>query len=340
MCRSNPWLVRCSNCSARTATASASTSSVRPRLSNWPASWPIRPNFYHVLHFDGHGTFPQGGHSAQFYAQPGVQGRLLFEGEDGRPREVTGEELGGLLAGKGVPVVLLNACQSGMTHPESLYPSVGNQLLKAGVRGVVAMAYSVYVQTAVHFMARLYQGLMHGEELARAVALAREALRVHPQRFSPVGEIPLRDWVVPVLFEAAPVRVTTKPTRTLRLNPELLHDQQATAGTEIDCPEPPAFGFVGRDGVILELERAFQRRPSSCSTAWPASARPKPPSGSPAGGRRPGRWTVRSSSSALSTTCRWPRSATVWARRSMRSFASSCRWTGTCSTRSNAVGWP
>jgi tetratricopeptide (TPR) repeat protein len=45
----------------------------------------------------------------------------------------------------------------------------------------------------------------------------------------------------------------------LRLNPDLLHDQQAAAGAEIDCPEPPAFGFVGRDGVILELERAFQR---------------------------------------------------------------------------------
>ena len=110
-----------------------------------------------------------------------------------------------MLAGKGVPVVLLNACQSGMTRPESLYPSVGNQLLKAGIRGVVAMAYSVYVQTAVRFMARLYEALMQGEELARAVALAREALRVHPQRLSPIGEIPLRDWIVPVLFEAAPV---------------------------------------------------------------------------------------------------------------------------------------
>ena len=46
--------------------------------------------------------------------------------------EVAGEELGALLAGKGVPVVLLNACQSGMTHPESLYPSIGNQLLRTG----------------------------------------------------------------------------------------------------------------------------------------------------------------------------------------------------------------
>ena len=67
---------------------------------------------------------------------------------------MTGEELGALLAGKGVPVVLLNACQSGMTHPESIYPSVGNQLLRTGARGVVAMTYSVYVAD---------RGALHGK---------------------------------------------------------------------------------------------------------------------------------------------------------------------------------
>lgn len=137
--------------------------------------------------------------------------------------------------------------------------SVGNQLLKAGVCGVVAMAYSVYVQSAVRFMARLYEGLINGEELSRAVALGREELRSHPQRFSPIGEIELHDWVVPVLFESSPVHLTKKPLHELRLDPNLLQDQQTKAGAEIDCPEPPAFGFVGRDGVILELERAFQR---------------------------------------------------------------------------------
>jgi tetratricopeptide (TPR) repeat protein len=208
-----------------------------------------KPNFYHVLHFDGHGAFPQGA---------GTHGLLLFEGENDESRRVTGAELGSLLAGKGVRVVLLNACQSGMTHPEAIYPSVGNELLKAGARGVVAMAYSVYVQSAVRFMARLYEGLIKGQELARAVALAREDLRAHPQRQSPIGEIPLRDWVVPVLFEAAPVKATAKPLGDLRLSPDILKEQQATADTEIDCPEPPAFGFVGRDGVTLDLERAFR----------------------------------------------------------------------------------
>lgn len=204
-----------------------------------------RKNFYHVLHFDGHGAFPPG-------ADP--RGLLLFEGEGDEPRRMTGAELGGLLAGKGVPAVLLNACQSGMTHPEALYPSVANELLKAGTGGVVAMAYSVYVQSAVRFMARRYEGLIKGDELARAVAAAREDLRAHPQRMSPISEIPLRDWVVPVLFEAAPVRVTSRPLGELHLSPSLLQDRQATPGAEIDLPEPPAFGFVGRDGVVLVIQ--------------------------------------------------------------------------------------
>src|SRR2546423_4484331 len=209
-----------------------------------------KPNFYHVLHFDGHGVFPQGA---------GTHGLLEFEGEDDKPRRlVMGEELGGLLAGKGLPVVLLNACQSGMTNPEAIYPSIGNELLKAGTRGVVAMAYSVYVQSAVRFMARLYESLIKGEELARAVAIAREDLRANPQRLSPIGEIKLRDWVVPVLFEAAPVRATSKSLGELRLDPNIVKDAQAKVDAEIDLPEPPAFGFVGRDGVTLDLERAFR----------------------------------------------------------------------------------
>lgn len=207
-----------------------------------------RPDFYHVLHFDGHGMFPE----------RGGQGLLSFEAEDGGSRSVTGEELGRLLAGKGVPVVLLNACQSGMTHPESLFPSVGNQLLKAGTRGVVAMAYSVYVQTAVRFMTRLYQGLINGEELARALTLARADLRDHQQRLSPIGQIELRDWIVPILFEAAPTSLVPEPVSKVRLDLGALQNKQAQAGAEIDCPQPPAFGFVGRDNVVLDLERAYQ----------------------------------------------------------------------------------
>ncbi|HZT40602.1 MAG TPA: CHAT domain-containing protein [Chthonomonadaceae bacterium] len=218
------------------------------------------PGFYHVLHFDGHGTFPQGGRSSHFYQQQGEQGRLLFEGEDGKPNQITGEKIGQLVASTGVPVVLLNACQSGMTKPDATYASVGNHLLQAGTGGVVAMAYSVYVQTAVRFMARLYEGLINGEELSRAVALGRAELRSHPQRSSPIGEVDLQDWMVPILFEATSIRLTPKIAKGgLRLDPNAIQEKQAAAGVEIGCPDLPDFGFIGRDGVMLDLERAFQK---------------------------------------------------------------------------------
>ncbi len=140
-----------------------------------------KPNFYHILHFDGHGVFPhpQGIDHHTFLLEHGSPGgQLVFERAGGGARYVSGTELGHLLSGKGVPVVMLNACQSGMTHPDMLYPSIGGELIRAGARGVVAMAYSVYVHTAAQFMARVYESLINGETLARAVTIAREALAV------------------------------------------------------------------------------------------------------------------------------------------------------------------
>ena len=222
-----------------------------------------RPGHYHVLHFDGHGGFPQptaGGPRMQFYGGEEAQGRLWFEADDGTGRPVPGSELGALLAGKGVPVVVLNACQSGMTHPEAVYSSVGNQLLQAGVGGVVAMAYSVYVTSAVKFVTRLYENLVNGEDLARAVALGRETLRTDRKRLSAIGELDLNDWVVPVLLEASPVRLTEKPRAGAqpRVKLSTTDDEQARSGLEVDCPEPPAFGFIGRDNAVFTLERAFR----------------------------------------------------------------------------------
>jgi len=54
------------------------------------------------------------------------------------------------------------------------------------------------------------------------------------------------------------VQATTTPQAGIRLRPSILKDEQATAGTEIGCPPPPDFGFIGRDGLTLDLERAFQ----------------------------------------------------------------------------------
>jgi tetratricopeptide (TPR) repeat protein len=208
-----------------------------------------RPGYYHVMHFDGHGEWRSGT----------GEGVLFFEGEGGAPyREVSGNDLRLALAGQGVPIILLNACQSGMTRAEAVYPSLGSQLLQAGASGVLAMTYSIGVRAAVIFIARLYEALLNGDELGRAVSLARQALRTKPDRPSPIGDVPLQDWTVPVLFEASQVRISPPIASGMRLDPSLLSGAMPLAGQEIGCPEPPAFGFVGRDDLVLDLERAFR----------------------------------------------------------------------------------
>jgi hypothetical protein len=117
---------------------------------------------------------------------------------------------------------MLNACQSGMTHPDALYPSVGGELIKTGALGVVAMAYSVYVHTAAQFMARVYEALINGQTLARAVTIAREALAVRDKRESPVGLISLQDWVVPVLFQSGNVQLFVPSDAELHLDAGLI----------------------------------------------------------------------------------------------------------------------
>jgi tetratricopeptide (TPR) repeat protein len=220
-----------------------------------------KPNFYHILHFDGHGVFPHP-RSIDYHAflsEQGSQGQLVFEKKGGGKRFVSGEELGNLLSGKGVPVVMLNACQSGMSHPDALYPSVGGELMKTGALGVVAMAYSVYVHTAAQFMARVYEALINGQTLARAVTIAREALAVRDKRESPVGPLSLQDWVVPVLFQSGNVQLFEPSEADLHLDADIIEDKQAAAGAEILLPEQPDYGFIGRDVDIWKLEKAFER---------------------------------------------------------------------------------
>lgn len=203
---------------------------------------------YHVFHFDGHGVFrPNGAPGTMRFGEGG--GQVAFE-----DRRVTGAELGRVLAAAKVPLVLLNACQSGMTRAEDGVVSLGNELLRSGACGVVAMSYSVYVQTAAAFMKNLYENLRDGDDLAGAHKKSIATLRDSPARISALGtEENLQDWIVPVLFESVPVTPL----------PKQIGSRYSSAATvaeaeEFGVPQPPEYGFHGRDNVTLRLERVFQ----------------------------------------------------------------------------------
>jgi tetratricopeptide (TPR) repeat protein len=205
---------------------------------------------YHLVHFDGHGY---SGLCPDPKRRDGRRtGWLLFEDGSGQPDWIDAETFSQALSACGVPAVVLNACQSALVEEEAAdsSASVAHALLHAGVRAVVAMSYSVYVSAARVFMPAFYRRLFATGRLSDAVHAGQRELHGRPERVCARSTYPLRDALVPVLYQQAPLafefaaqsaRVEAVPSRL----PEAA--RQGFDGA----------GFVGRDGEILQLERAL-----------------------------------------------------------------------------------
>jgi tetratricopeptide (TPR) repeat protein len=260
---------------------------------------------YHVVHFDGHGSYldsaallddrlPAVPLSRHRYGrrnfvsppQPGRHGYLIFEDPAvaGNSQFVDGPALGDLLARTGVSVLVLNACRSAYTEappapktdsdpavsqaadahgPVRAYGSLALEVTDAGVPGVIAMRYNVYAVTAAQFIADLYTALLDGQPLGAAVSAGRRQLAAQPNRSIAFDPIPLQDWTVPVVYEAAPLPVLTGSN--VSAPGKLVVPTEAEAadggtGTAPDgLPHRPEVGFFGRDETLLALDRAFDR---------------------------------------------------------------------------------
>lgn len=216
---------------------------------------------YHVVHFDGHGI----------YDEEKRRSFLNFEQATtaSKPGEirVTGKLLGEALVAAGTPLLVLNACRSAYVRSpsEPLRPhapgggqpfgTLASEALATGVRGVLAMRYNVYVETAARLMLDVYAGFAAGLDVASAVRTARTHLAQPPDRARLSRAKGVADWCVPVLYESVPTALDETPT-TPRQTP--LVGLDAPDGPVL--PERPRAGFVGRDEVLLELEKAFAQQ--------------------------------------------------------------------------------
>jgi tetratricopeptide (TPR) repeat protein len=213
--------------------------------------------FYHIVHFDGHGNFDSSSVGFQHSFGESGQGVLSFETADGSPQIVTAAQIAQSLTDCGVPIFVLNACKSAQEGGDS-FSSVATRLVSLGSKGVVAMAYSVYAEAAKQFIGRLYEQLAEGINLSKAVAAARRQVLNQCLRPSPKGNLPLQDWVVPVLYQQetyTPFIPLTTDAGVSDID-ELI---QPTATNLIEFPDEGAYGFIGRDYDILRLERAFRQ---------------------------------------------------------------------------------
>jgi tetratricopeptide (TPR) repeat protein len=222
---------------------------------------------FHVVHFDGHGVMPgrtagEGMGGGQPAIMPGLgEGVLSFElpGWD-RGAPVRASRVAAALVRGKVPVVVLNACQSGAMGKE-LEASVATALLSAGCAAVVAMAYSVYAVAAAEFMAAFYESLFAGDSVGQAVTAGRRRLSGYDRRPSPRGYMSLADWLVPVHYMRREVRFpgarTSRPAAKPSLNEAL--DEIRAVPPQDTAPQDPlaAVGtFVGRDDLFYQLEAA------------------------------------------------------------------------------------
>ena len=256
---------------------------------------------YHIVHFDGHGGYLDTSNDkpSEFLRRlvplmlsgprEGSHGFLFFEhpkpdNTDENYQLVDGLVLGKLLVETDVPVLVLNACRSAHAEIQEkpntkeeaedvhsqvrAFGSLAQEVMDTGVAGVVAMRYNVYVVTAAQFVADLYAALAQGQTLGEAVSMGRKQLAAQPLREIAFDPLPLQDWSVPVVYEAAPIQLFPRETTPKPIKIDL----SKTTRAEDNLPRPDV-GFFGRDETILALDRAFDTQPVVLLHAYAGSGK-------------------------------------------------------------------
>jgi hypothetical protein len=145
----------------------------------------LRRDEFHVFHFVGHGR----------YRQDWRDGVLVMEDPSGRPHEVPGEELGGLLSESGqTRLAVLNACEGARTDASDPFAGVAQSLIQQGLPAVVAMQFEITDDAAIVFARELYGAIGDGYPVEAALAEARGAIR---------DEGNPTEWGTPVLYSRA-----------------------------------------------------------------------------------------------------------------------------------------
>ncbi|MEO1208763.1 MAG: tetratricopeptide repeat protein [Cyanobacteria bacterium J06638_20] len=253
---------------------------------------------YHIIHFDAHGglmtydQFQQGAQADRYTFQArygrqdierydGVKAFLFLEGETkGKADPVEAQELAALLTSQGIPICILNACQSGkqvkaddrtqnaegkppednptIQNPKSKIQntetSLGSRLMAAGVQMVVAMGYSVTVTAAALMMKTLYSQLFAQKGIPDAIRLGRRELYNQKNRRVYFNQIvDLEDWLLPVVYANREVDLRLRDFEPREKAEYLVQRRQQYRFTGA------TYGFVGRDLEILKIEKALLR---------------------------------------------------------------------------------
>jgi hypothetical protein len=180
----------------------------------------LRRQEFHVFHFVGHG----------FYRPHWGDGVLVMEDRNGRPHEVTGEELGGLLSEyHATRLAVLNACEGARSGASDPFAGMAQSMIQQGLPAVVAMQFEITDEAAIIFAHDLYGAIADGYPLEAALAEARGAIR---------DEGNLTEWGTPVLYSRSPDGRLFDLTGRVRLvQPRQVAERQAKAEADRQARE-------------------------------------------------------------------------------------------------------
>lgn len=189
-----------------------------------------QPESYQVVHVASHGC-PQG---------------LILEDRLGRETLVTTAELALALRGRGVLLLVLNACET---------VDVARELVEQGVvEAAIATREPIYDEEAKVLTRRLYRRLAQGEPVGVALDAAREEVRdVHAERLAHLGLQPTARTDNLVLAGDAGLRLAIEGTAADR--PDL---RDGLPRHNDPIPISSLAGFVGRHEELYELMRWFE----------------------------------------------------------------------------------
>lgn len=141
---------------------------------------------FHIFHFIGHGGFDE-------RAGDGV---LVFEDENKRGRQVSGENLSTLLHDhRTLRLVVLNACEGGRASRTDPFAGSAQRLIQQDMPAVIAMQFEISDEAAISFAHDFYGALSDGYPVDAALSEARKTIYAMGNAL---------EWGTPVLYMRAP----------------------------------------------------------------------------------------------------------------------------------------
>jgi hypothetical protein len=165
----------------------------------------LQNNSYHIIHFDGHGTYarecPKCGEAHYPNAKEcskcntnmsmsSPMGYLHFENEDRQLNRVNVNDLKQIISNRNIQLVTLTACSSGVVHGTSVFNGVAQGLIQTGVPAVVGMQGSPSVEAMVKFVEKMYTSIGMGKRIPEAVNEARLAIYSYQPKC----------WFMPIIY--------------------------------------------------------------------------------------------------------------------------------------------